>query len=223
MNIIELKNATKIYGKGTTQVTALASVNLSVARAEAVSIMGPSGSGKTTLLNLVGALDKPTSGQVLLGGEEISRIAESKLFRIRREKVGFIFQSFYLVPTLNALENVLLPTLPVGRNSFEKRAKELLAIVGLGERWHHKPGELSGGEQQRVAIARALINEPEIVLADEPTGNLDSKTGNEIINLLLKLNQEKRLTLVIVTHEEEIAKKANRHILLKDGRMVSRS
>jgi len=158
MNIIELKNATKIYGKGTTQVTALASVNLSVARAEAVSIMGPSGSGKTTLLNLVGALDKPTSGQVLLGGEEISRIAESKLFRIRREKVGFIFQSFYLVPTLNALENVLLPTLPVGRNSFEKRAKELLAIVGLGERWHHKPGELSGGEQQRVAIARALIN-----------------------------------------------------------------
>lgn len=219
--IIKTENLTKIYGSGASQVAALNHVTLEVGRGDSLSIMGQSGSGKTTFLNLLGALDKPTSGEVFLGDIAVSRIPESGLYRVRRQMIGFVFQAFYLVPTMSALENVLIPTLPIGKDRFEARAKELLELVGLGSRMDHQPSQLSGGEQQRVAIARALINDPQIVLADEPTGNLDSKTGNEIINLLLKLNREKGLTLVIVTHEEEIAKQANRHIFLRDGKITS--
>src|SRR3990172_353247 len=173
-------------------------------------------------LRIVGSkrsLDRPTSGRIFLEEEEISRIPEHQLYRVRREKIGFIFQSFHLIPTLNALENVLAPTLPLGERGFEERARELLESVGLGARLPHRPSQLSGGEMQRVAIARALIHEPKLILADEPTGNLDSKTGEEIINLLLRLNKEKGVTLVIVTHEPEIAKKADRTVSIRDGRI----
>ena len=217
--ILNLEKVTKIYGTGETQVTALDGVSLEVASGEVVSVVGHSGSGKTTLLNMMGALDRPTSGRIFLEEEEISRIPEHQLYRVRREKIGFIFQSFHLIPTLNALENVLAPTLPLGERRFEERARELLESVGLGARLPHRPSQLSGGEMQRVAIARALIHEPKLILADEPTGNLDSKTGEEIINLLLRLNKEKGVTLVIVTHEPEIAKKADRTVSIRDGRI----
>jgi len=216
---LNLEKVTKIYGTGETQVTALDGVSLEVASGEVVSVVGHSGSGKTTLLNMMGALDRPTSGRIFLEGEEISRIPEHQLYRVRREKIGFIFQSFHLIPTLNALENVLAPTLPLGERRFEERARELLESVGLGARLPHRPSQLSGGEMQRVAIARALIHEPKLILADEPTGNLDSKTGEEIINLLLRLNKEKGVTLVIVTHEPEIAKRADRTVSIRDGRI----
>lgn len=216
---MNLEKVTKIYGTGETQVTALDGVSLEVASGEVVSVVGHSGSGKTTLLNMMGALDRPTSGRIFLEEEEISRIPEHQLYRVRREKIGFIFQSFHLIPTLNALENVLAPTLPLGERRFEERARELLESVGLGARLPHRPSQLSGGEMQRVAIARALIHEPKLILADEPTGNLDSKTGEEIINLLLRLNKEKGVTLVIVTHEPEIAKKADRTVSIRDGRI----
>jgi len=216
---LNLEKVTKIYGTGETQVTALDGVSLEVASGEVVSVVGHSGSGKTTLLNMMGALDRPTSGRIFLEEEEISRIPEHQLYRVRREKIGFIFQSFHLISTLNALENVLAPTLPLGERRFEERARELLESVGLGARLPHRPSQLSGGEMQRVAIARALIHEPKLILADEPTGNLDSKTGEEIINLLLRLNKEKGVTLVIVTHEPEIAKKADRTVSIRDGRI----
>jgi len=219
-NIAELKGVTKIYGKGATEVVVLDNVSLSIEKGAAVSVMGPSGSGKTTLLNMLGALDKPTSGQVFISGEEISKVPERKLYKVRREKVGFVFQTYYLVPTLSALENVLLPTLPIGRDRYQEKAIEILDQVGLAKRAHHRPPELSGGEQQRVVIARALINSPQIILADEPTGNLDSKTGGEIIDLLLVLNKKEGATLVIVTHEESIAQRADRLLKLLDGRIV---
>ena len=214
-----MEKVTKIYGMGETQVAALDGVSLEVVPGEVVSVVGHSGSGKTTLLNMMGALDRPTSGRIFLEGEEISRIPEHQLYRVRREKIGFIFQSFHLIPTLNALENVLAPTIPLGERRFEERARELLKSVGLERRMVHRPSQLSGGEMQRVAIARALIHEPKLILADEPTGNLDSKTGEEIINLLLRLNKEKGVTLVIVTHEPEIAKKADRTVSIRDGRI----
>jgi len=214
-----LEKVTKIYGMGETQVTALDGVSLEVVSGEVVSVVGHSGSGKTTLLNMMGALDRPTSGRIFLEEEEISRIPEHQLYRVRREKIGFIFQSFHLIPTLNALENVLAPTIPLGEKRFEERARELLKSVGLESRMVHRPSQLSGGEMQRVAIARALIHQPKLILADEPTGNLDSKTGEEIINLLLRLNKEKGVTLVIVTHEPEIAKKADRTVSIRDGRI----
>ena len=217
--ILNLEKVTKIYGMGETQVPALDGVSLEVAPGEVVSVVGHSGSGKTTLLNMMGALDRPTSGRIFLEGEEISRIPEHQLYRVRREKIGFSFQSFHLIPTLNALENVLAPTLPLGERRFEERARELLKSVGLASRMMHRPSQLSGGEMQRVAIARALIHEPRLILADEPTGNLDSKTGEEIINLLLRLNKEKGVTLVIVTHEPDIAKRADRTISIRDGRI----
>ncbi|HLD96656.1 MAG TPA: ABC transporter ATP-binding protein [Patescibacteria group bacterium] len=217
--ILNLEKVTKIYGTGETKVAALDGVSLDVAPGEMVSVVGHSGSGKTTLLNMMGALDRPTSGRIFLEGEEISRIPEHQLYRVRREKIGFIFQSFHLIPTLNALENVLAPTLPLGERRFEERARELLKSVGLASRMMHRPSQLSGGEMQRVAIARALIHEPRLILADEPTGNLDSKTGEEIINLLLRLNKEKGVTLVIVTHEPDIAKRADRTISIRDGRI----
>ena len=219
-NIIEAQNLAKIYGEKPLEVRALDGVNLAIKRGEAVSVMGPSGSGKTTLLNMLGALDKPTSGEVVLDGVKLSAVAERHLHRIRREKIGFIFQAYYLVPTLNALENVLVPTIPLGTNTYPEKAQELLERVGLKERMHHKPSQLSGGEQQRVAIARALVNDPAILLADEPTGNLDSKTGGEIVKLLKGLNREKGTTLVVVTHEKEIARQIGRTINFLDGKVV---
>ncbi len=220
--LIETKNLTKVYGKGDLAVTALDNINLEVKRGEFVEVMGPSGSGKTTLLNMVGALDKPTSGEIIIDGIEISKIKESKLYEVRREKVGFIFQSFYLIPTLNALQNVLIPVFPLRKNKkdFEKRAHDLLAKVGLKGKEHRRPNELSGGEQQRVAIARALILDPILILADEPTGNLDTKTGMEIIEIMKDLNQTEKKTFLIVTHDPRITKFCQRVIRLEDGKII---
>jgi putative ABC transport system ATP-binding protein len=217
--IAKLNKVSKIYKLGETEITALDKVTLSIARGEAISIMGPSGSGKTTLLNMLGALGKPTSGEIFIDGVKISEVPERNLYRIRREKIGFVFQNYYLVPTLTAIENVLIPTIPMGQDSYRERARYLLNQVGLEERIYHRPFQLSGGEQQRVAIARALINDPKIVLADEPTGNLDSKTGDEIIKLLTTLNKEKDVTLISVTHDERIAKIADRTVDILDGKI----
>lgn len=218
--IVVANNLTKIYGSGTTSVAALKGVNLNVQQGEFIAVLGPSGSGKTTLLNMLGALDRPTRGQVFIDNEETSSVAERNLYRIRRRKLGFIFQTYYLVPSLNAIQNVLMPVLPIrGNKRFEKRARRLLDIVGLKDRTHHKPGELSGGEQQRVAIARALILNPPVVLADEPTGNLDTKTGAEIIDLMKRLNKERGKTFIIVTHDRRIADVAERAFYLLDGEL----
>lgn len=218
--IVVAKDLTKIYGNGTNRVEALRGVNLNVQQGEFIAVLGPSGSGKTTLLNMLGALDRPTRGQVFIGNVETSRVAERNLYRIRRGKLGFIFQTYYLVPTLNAMQNVLMPVLPIrGNKRYEKRAQRLLDIVGLKNRAHHKPGELSGGEQQRVAIARALILNPPVVLADEPTGNLDTKTGAEIIELMKRLNKERGKTFIIVTHDRRIADIAERALYLLDGEL----
>ena len=218
--IVVAKNLTKIYGSGTTSVAALKGVNLNVQQGEFIAVLGPSGSGKTTLLNMLGALDRPTRGQVFIDNEETSSVAERNLYRIRRRKLGFIFQTYYLVPSLNAIQNVLMPVLPIrGNKRFEKRARRLLDIVGLKDRTHHKPGELSGGEQQRVAIARALILNPPVVLADEPTGNLDTKTGAEIIDLMKRLNKDRGKTFIIVTHDRRIADVAERAFYLLDGEL----
>jgi putative ABC transport system ATP-binding protein len=218
--IVVANNLTKIYGSGTNRVEALKGVNLNVQQGEFIAVLGPSGSGKTTLLNMLGALDRPTRGQVFIDNVETSRVAERNLYRIRRGKLGFIFQTYYLVPTLNAMQNVLIPVLPMrGNKRYEKRAQRLLDIVGLKDRTHHKPGELSGGEQQRVAIARALILNPPIVLADEPTGNLDTKTGAEIIELMKRLNKERGKTFIIVTHDRRIADVAERAFYLLDGEL----
>ncbi|MBU7041070.1 MAG: ABC transporter ATP-binding protein, partial [Theionarchaea archaeon] len=179
-------------------------------------------SGKSTLLNLLGALDKPSSGTVFFDGIDLSRVDEAVLYQLRRKKVGFVFQSFNLIPTLSAIENVLIPLVPTGtpRVKGYKKARELLETVGLQKRMLHKPSEMSGGEQQRVAMARALINDPSIILADEPTGNVDSKTGKEIMSLLQDLNQRMGTTLIVVTHDPEIGKATQKSILLKDGRIV---
>ena len=218
--IVVAENLTKIYGSGTTSVAALKGVNLNVQQGEFIAVLGPSGSGKTTLLNMLGALDRPTRGRVFIDNEETSSVAERNLYRIRRRKLGFIFQTYYLVPTLNAMQNVLMPVLPIrGNKRFEKRAQRLLDIVGLKDRTHHKPGELSGGEQQRVAIARALILNPPVVLADEPTGNLDTKTGAEIIDLMKRLNKDRGKTFIIVTHDRRIADVAERALYLLDGNL----
>lgn len=217
--IIRTEKLTKIYGKGYTEVRALDGINLSVKKGEFLVVMGPSGSGKTTLLNMLGALDKPTSGEVFLDEVQISRVPERRLYKVRREKVGFIFQTYYLVPTMNALENVLVPTLPLGKDQFRERARELLGEVGLAKRAHHRPSQLSGGEQQRVAIARALVLDPPIVLADEPTGNLDSKTGQEIVNLMRRLDKERGKTFVTVTHDPAITKVADRVVKILDGKI----
>lgn len=219
-SIVFTENLTKVYGKGPTRVVALRKVNLNAKKGDFIAILGPSGSGKTTFLNMIGALDRPTSGRVIIDGIEASRVPERLLYQIRREKLGFIFQTYYLVPTLNALQNVLTPVLPVREaKRYRRRAEQLLRVVGLGERMHHKPGELSGGEQQRVAIARALILNPKVILADEPTGNLDTKTGMDILNLLQRLNEKGRKTLIVVTHDRRLADRAGRVLYLVDGRL----
>lgn len=216
-NILTVENLEKNYKNGENTFRALKGLNFSVKKGEFISIMGPSGSGKTTLLNQLGALDKPTKGSVSIDGLNISEYKESKLFEIRRDKIGFVFQTFYLVQTLSVLENVLLPTMPLkNRGRYIKRAKELLAEVGLEDKMNSRPNQLSGGQMQRVAIARALIMNPPLILADEPTGNLDSKTGSEIFHLMERLNK-KGHTFLIVTHDPRIAKSTERTIYLVDG------
>jgi len=220
--IVATENLTKVYGDGV-EVRALDSVDLSVARGEFLAVTGPSGSGKTTLLNLIGTLDRPTSGRVAVHGVDVGRLRGDALADFRRAHIGFVFQLFNLVPELTALENVMLPLLPYRRGlpfKLEARAQELLVKVGLEERLHHLPGQLSGGEQQRVAIARALINSPRLILADEPTGNLDTKIGEEIVRLLCWLNQEEDITVVVVTHEATVASQADRIVHLRDGRLL---
>jgi putative ABC transport system ATP-binding protein len=218
--ILKAEGLTKVYGDGRVEVRALDGVDLSVEKGEFLVVMGPSGSGKTTLLNALGALDKPSWGEVVLDGVKISSVPERKLYKVRRDKVGFIFQSYYLVPTLTALENVLLPTLPLGKDNFKHRAEDLLKLVGLEQRAHHKPSQLSGGEQQRVAIARALVLNPPLILADEPTGNLDSKTGKEIVKLMRSLDKREGKTFVVVTHDVTLAKSADRVAKISDGKIV---
>lgn len=217
--IVRLENVSKIYTMDKVQVPALRGISFEIYKREFISVMGPSGSGKSTVMNLIGCLDRPTSGEVYIDGKNVSRLSENKLAEMRRKKVGFIFQQFNLIPRLNALENVELPMwfAGVAREKRSRQAMELLGAVGLEHRLKHRPTELSGGERQRVAVARALANSPEIILADEPTGNLDSKSGEEIIALLQRLNEEEGKTVVIVTHELEFGRKAQRMIMLRDG------
>ena len=222
--IVQTESLIKEYGDGTS-VRALDDVSISIASGEFAAIQGPSGSGKSTLLNLIGTLDNPTSGRVIVDGVDIGTLKGDALADFRRAKIGFVFQLFNLVPTLNALENVILPLLPYRRGlkfNLEGRARELLTRMGLEGRLHHLPGQLSGGEQQRVAIARALINSPSLILADEPTGNLDTKIGEEIVGLLRQLNQEQGLTLVLITHDATVASQADRIIHLQDGRLLNK-
>ncbi|NQU79521.1 ABC transporter ATP-binding protein [Candidatus Woesearchaeota archaeon] len=222
-NVIRLKNVWKIYTMGEVQVPALRGLNLEIKRGEFVAVMGPSGSGKSTAMNMVGCLDIPTKGSIFLDGKDISHLSESDLAQIRGKKIGFIFQQFNLIQTLSALENVMLPMTFQGMENEKKRtrAEDLLKMVDLGERIHHKPNELSGGQQQRVAIARSLANDPEVVLADEPTGNLDSKTENVIMEFLKKLHSDKCKTIIMVTHDEGVASYAERVEYLKDGIVVN--
>jgi putative ABC transport system ATP-binding protein len=220
--IINLEDVWKIYNLGKVDLTVLRGLHFHVTKGDFVALMGPSGSGKSTTMNMIGCLDLPTRGRILLKGQDISRLSESHLAQIRGRTIGFVFQQFNLIPTMTALENVMLPMVFQGKDEFERKkiASSLLKLVGLEEREKHKPTELSGGEQQRVAIARALANNPEIILADEPTGNLDSKTGEEIINMLKKLHEKEHKTIVVITHDKDIAKNADRIIYLKDGKIV---
>lgn len=222
MSLIELRNISKIYYLGKkNKFKALSEINLSVKEGEFLAIMGPSGSGKSTLMNILGCLDHPSSGSYKLEGEEIGNKSQKELAIIRRDKVGFIFQSFNLLPKTNALNNVALPMIYKKISSRIRKEKALSALekVGLRKRAFHKPSEMSGGEQQRVAIARALINNPSIILADEPTGNLDSRAGYKVMEILKELNKEGK-TIILVTHDEDIAKYAQRRIYLKDGKIV---
>jgi putative ABC transport system ATP-binding protein len=219
---VETVGLNKVYGAGLTAVRALRDVSLQFAEGEFAAIMGPSGSGKSTLLHLLGALDKPTSGRVIVGGTELSGLSDRKLTLLRRKRMGFVFQFYNLIPTLSAEENVLLPALIAGERTYKysKRLDELFDLVGLGGRRTHRPDELSGGEQQRVAIARALIRHPDIILADEPTGNLDSKTGAGVLELLRESAARYEQTIVMVTHDPRAAAVADRVIFLSDGRVV---
>ncbi|HEX9090313.1 MAG TPA: ABC transporter ATP-binding protein [Anaerolineales bacterium] len=216
--VIQAENLTKVYKMGAVEVHALNGLSLRIARGEIVSIMGPSGSGKSTLMNIIGCLDRPTSGEYILDGEPVARLSDDQLATIRNRKVGFVFQSFNLLSRATALANVELPLRYSGVvGGRREKAKTALESVGLADRLHHRPNELSGGQQQRVAIARALVNDPAIILADEPTGNLDTKSGQEIMELLLTLNREHGTTLILVTHAPDIASHSQRIIHIRDG------
>lgn len=220
--IIQIENLTKIYDTGSIQVEALKSVSLNVDKNEYVAIMGASGSGKSTLMNIIGCLDRMTSGKYILDGEDVSKLNDTQLAEIRNKKIGFVFQAFNLLPRLTALGNVELPMIYAGIPGSQryKRAKEALEKVGLGDRIHHRPNELSGGQKQRVAIARALVNNPAILLADEPTGNLDTKSSIEIMDIFESLNEE-GVTIVMVTHEADIAAHTKRNVVFRDGEIIS--
>lgn len=219
--MIRLQNITKTYRMGQVKVEALRGISLDIATGELMAIMGPSGSGKSTLMNILGCLDQPTSGSYQLDGVEVSSLSDDRLAAIRNRKVGFVFQSFNLLPRLSALEQVELPLIYRNADRRRHRAREALAAVGLASRFRHRPNEMSGGEQQRVAIARALAMEPTIILADEPTGNLDSHTSCEIIALFQELNKVRGITVIIVTHEPDIALHTHRIVRLRDGRLES--
>ncbi len=220
--MIEVSNVVKVYRRGKNEVPALQGVSLTVPRGQFLSVMGSSGSGKSTLLNLLGALDVPTSGTLKIDGKEISRFPDDELSRFRRDRLGFIFQFFNLLPTLTAVENVILPELLAGKNrdELEPKARLLLEQFGLKGRHSHRPDELSGGEMQRVAIARALLSEPALLLADEPTGNLDSRTGSEVLKLIREATRARNLTVVMVTHDPKAAEVGDRLVLLADGKIV---
>ena len=220
MEILKVENLTKIYGKDTTKVVALDNVSFSVRKGEFVAIVGASGSGKSTLLHLIGGVDRPTSGKVYIDGHDIFQLDDDKLAIFRRRQVGLIYQFYNLIPILNVVENITLPLSLDNREVDKETLKELLELLGLENRKEHLPNELSGGQQQRTSIGRALITNPTIVLADEPTGNLDSKASDEIVKLLKKTNKELKQTIVMITHNMEIAKEADRIIKLEDGKIV---
>lgn len=221
MEILKIENLCKTYGKNDMQVKALDHVNLSIEKGEFVAIIGASGSGKSTLLHMIGGVDEATCGRVIVDGVDLSKLNENKMAIFRRRKVGLIYQFFNLVPTLNVRENILLPTLLDGKVIDESYFEEIISILGLKDRLNHLPSELSGGQQQRVAIGRAMIYNPAIVLADEPTGNLDRKNSKEIIELLKMSNKKYKQTIIIITHDEQIALEASRVIKIEDGKIVS--
>jgi len=222
--LLQLKNITKTYLSGTSEFDALKDVSLKISEGEFISITGPSGSGKSTLMHIIGLLDNPTSGEVILQGKDIARLNESELAVFRNKILGFVFQQFNLLSKTSSLENVMLPLLYSDIPSEKRKnlALEMLAKVNLSSKLKNLPSQLSGGEQQRVAIARALINNPKIILADEPTGNLDSKTGREVIDLLHKLNKEEKRTIILVTHDPDLANEAERILVIKDGKITER-
>ncbi|MCY7231958.1 macrolide ABC transporter ATP-binding protein [Streptococcus anginosus] len=222
--LIDLKNVSKSYRNGDQELQVLKDVHLEVEEGEFVAIMGPSGSGKSTLMNIIGMLDRPTSGEYYLEGEEVAKLSEKKLAKVRNQQIGFVFQQFFLLSKLNALQNVELPLIYAGVSQSKRKAlaEQYLKKVELETRMHHLPSELSGGQKQRVAIARALVNHPSIILADEPTGALDTKTGEQIMELLTELNREGK-TIIMVTHEPEIAAFAKRQIVIRDGVISSDS
>ena len=219
--MIELKNVTKVVRSGTEDLTILDAVSMTIPDGEFVAVTGASGSGKSTLLGLIAGLDAPTSGEIFIDDANVTSMKEDDLAQLRSEKIGFIFQSFHLIPSLTAFENILIPMEILGLKDAKARAAQLLVDVDLTNRGHHYPTELSGGEQQRVAIARAFANQPKILLADEPTGNLDSRNGSHIFELMTDLHSKNNVTLVLVTHDNHLAQKAQRQIVMKDGRVLN--
>jgi putative ABC transport system ATP-binding protein len=219
--LITIDTITKTYRTGDVEFLALRSVSLSIAPGEMVAIMGPSGSGKSTLMNIIGCLDQPSSGRYLLDGEDVGALSDAQLARVRNRKIGFVFQQYMLLQRTSALRNVELPMLYAGGGDRARRARAALEQVGMGQRLHNTPSQLSGGQQQRVAIARALVNQPQIIMADEPTGALDSRTGEEVMRIFQRLNTEQSISIILVTHDPEVARYARRVISIRDGQIAS--